>query len=229
VGTQAFRRALDVPWSSLPPGAVILEVGVERDTPLGEVGSTTFLAGVGPPLHAVDVDPAQYARAAALPNTTAHLGRAEDVLPRVLAGVPRDPATPTSPPLVLGFLWLDGHDWPYAHAPDSTWDAQRAEYHARHQDYSRAASQLSHLVVAQLAEPFLPVGALVACDDTWELPSPLDDTPAPPPALDGTPTRGFNGKCGSAAPYLLDRGFTVVESGDIHHGFVLLRRDSRPG
>lgn len=25
-------------------------------------------------------------------------------------------------------------------------------------------------------------------------------------------------------PYLLDHGFVVVESGDVHHGYVLLRR-----
>ncbi len=58
-------------------------------------------------------------------------------------------------------------------------------------------------------------GGIVACDDTWVLPSVLDPTPAP----------GWNGKGGAAVPYLLGRGFTVIDQGDIHHGRVIMRRE----
>ena len=195
MGTNGYRHATDVRY---PLGAVILEVGVERDS--DGAGSTTFLAHVGPPVHVVDVDPGQVERARQLPNVTAHLGLAETVL--------------QTWNLPIGFVWLDGHDWPYQHAPAGMWDAQEREYLARDQAYSRDASLASHLAVAKLIEPHVVPGGVVAFDDTWALPSVLDPTPAP----------GWNGKGGTAVPYLLDQGFTVEKSGDIYHGLVLLRR-----
>lgn len=197
MGTQGYKVAADVAY---PPGAVILEVGVERDSD-GE-GSTTFLSKVGPPMHVIDVDPGQIDRACSIPNVLPHRGRAEDVL-----------RTWTLP---IGFAWLDGHDWPYEHAPEGMWDAQRLEYEARGQAYSRQASLASHLSVAMLVEPHVIAGGIVACDDTWALPSVLDPTPGP----------GWNGKGGDAVPYLLERGFTVIDQGDIYHGRVVLRRDA---
>lgn len=195
MGTQGYKLAAEVEYES---GSVIFEVGVERDSD-GD-GSTTFLSRVGPPVHVVDVEPTQVERARQLANVTAYLGLAEDVL--------RNWNTP------IGFAWLDGHDWPYEHAPAGMWDAQEREYLARGQAYSREASRASHLTVAQLVEPHIPLGGMIILDDTWELPSVLDPTPAP----------GWNGKGGAAVPYLLDHGFTVTESGDIYHGFIALRR-----
>lgn len=193
MGTTGYRRASDVDY---PPNAVILEVGVERDSD-GD-GSTTFLASVGPPVHVIDVDPTQVERARRIANVTVHSGLAEDVL--------------VNWNLPIGFAWLDGHDWPYEHAPESMWAAQEREYLAREQAYSREASRASHLAIARLIEPYVVNGGVVAFDDTWELPSVLDPTPPP----------GWNGKGGAAIPYLLERGFTVRESGDIYHGLVLL-------
>lgn len=195
MGTNGYEHAADVEYV---PGTVILEVGVERDSDGN--GSTTFLSRVGPPVHVIDVDPGQVERARQLPNVTAYLGLAEVML--------RDWTLP------IGFAWLDGHDWPYEHAPEGMWDAQEREYLARGQGYSRAMSLASHLTVAQLIEPYVVVGGIVAFDDTWELPSVLDPTPPP----------GFNGKGGMAVPYLLERGFTVEKTGDIYHGLTLLRR-----
>lgn len=198
VGTTGYTLARDLTY---PDHAVLLEVGIERDTANHVGGSTTFLSRVGPPLHVIDVDPRQVDWAGELGNVTAHLGLAEDVL--------------RSWTLPLGCCWLDGHDWPYEHAPPGTWDAQEREYRARGQDYSRAASRASHLRVAELVEPHVVAGGLVIFDDTWALPSVLDPTPGP----------GWSGKGGAAVPYLLDRGFTVIASGDIYHGYVALRRD----
>lgn len=222
MGTSGYRRATTV-W--FQPGWVIVEVGFERDSGgegsggEDEGGSTTFLAGVGPPVHVFDVDPAQVQRARELDAgrgiITAHLGRAEDAL--------------RGWQLPVGFAWLDGHDWPYQHAPVGTWDAQEREYLARGQEYSREASRASHLEVARLLQPHVPVGGVVAFDDTWELPSPLDPTPGP--ALTGaqalTGERAWNGKGGAAVDYLLRCGFEVVETGDIYHGLTVTRRTSK--
>jgi hypothetical protein len=209
VGTTGFHHARDV---ACRPPWIILEVGYARDRAPGEETSTAFLARLGPPVHVIDVDPEAVAHASSLDNVTAHLGRAEDVLRRWNS----DDVLPP-----VGFAWLDGHDWPYAHAEAADPDvyvAQKAAYLARGQAYSRAASAASHLAVAVLLEPHLAPGSLVALDDTWALPSPLDDAPGP----------GWSGKGGTAVPHLLERGFTLLVAGDIHHGYVLLRRDGRP-
>lgn len=195
MGTYAYQLARTVKY---PSDAVILEVGVERDT--DGPGSTSFLAGVGPTVHVIDVDQSQIERARGIPNVTAHLGLAEDVL--------RTWSTP------IGFAWLDGHDWPYEHAPAGMWDAQEREYHARDQAYSREASRASHLTVAELIAPHVVSGGLVVFDDTWALPSVLDPTPGP----------GWNGKGGAAVPYLLENGFKVLAYGEIHYGHVLMRK-----
>lgn len=195
MGTNGYELARDVDH---PAGAVILEVGVERDAS-GE-GSTTFLSRVGPPLHVIDVDLQQVERARALANVTVHHGLAEDVL--------RDWSLPVS------FAWLDGHDWPYEHAPAGTWDQQEREYHARGQGYSREESALSHLRIAELIARWVVPGGVIALDDTWKLPSVLDPTPG----------EGWNGKGGRAVPYLVGEGFDVVKSGDIYHGLVVLSR-----
>lgn len=193
VGTQGYKLAAGVAYT---PDSVILEVGVERDS--DGTGSTTFLASVGPRVFVIDVDEEQFKRACSIDNVVPLLGLAESVL-----------RTWTVP---IGFAWLDGHDWPYEHAPAGMWDAQEREYHERHQAYSRDASRASHLTIAKLIAPHVIPGGVVAFDDTWRLPSVLDPTPGP----------GWNGKGGAAVPYLLEQGFTIINSGDIHHGHVVM-------
>jgi len=206
MGTEGFKRAVGVRYA---PGSVILEVGFQRGELLaeGQVGSTDFLRSVGPPVHVIDVDEAQVQRARELRGVTAWCGRAEDVL-REWDSSRR-----------VGFAWLDGHDWPYAHAEAAdpgVYRDQRAEYQARGQEYSREASGLSHLAIAELLLPHVIRGGLLAFDDTWQTPSVLDDDQE---AL----KRGWNGKGGLAVPWLIQRGCTVVESGDIYHGVVVVR------
>lgn len=200
MGTNGYQRATDVSYETdYGTSSVILEVGAERDS-VGD-GSTTFLSRVGPPVHVIDVEPTQVERARQIPNVTAYLGGAEHVLEHW--------------DLPIGFAWLDGHDWPYEHATEGMWDAQEREYLARGQAYSREASRASHLTIAKLVEPWVIPGGIVACDDTWVLPSVLDPTTGP----------GWNGKCGAAVPYLLDHGFKILEQGDIYFGRVILQRE----
>jgi hypothetical protein len=222
VGTTGYRYADQVRYA---PGEVILEVG--------SGDSTRFLAGLGPPVVTIDADPVAYARSAVTPNVQALHGRAEDVL----RGWDRP----------IGFAWLDGYDWPYTGNPHGYYADQEFTYARRRQPYSQDASRESHLAVARL---IVDSARVVAFDDTWRTHAfvPADSwcaervppatTPAPALAMDqpldrlvcglerghphhDDPERGWNGKGGTAVPYLLDRNFEVVQYG---LGLVILRR-----
>jgi hypothetical protein len=225
VGTTGYRLAEVVDYR---PDDVIIEVGS------GE--STRYLATLGPPVVTIDADPARHADAAALPNVEAHLGRAEDVL----RGWNRP----------VGFAWLDGHDWPYVGNPAAYYADQRARYRAAGQPYSRDASRRSHLAIATLLAAHTHVVAFDDTWRTHPFRPTADDgdacaesvppatTPAPALAMNEAidrstcgltanhphhdrPEYGWNGKGGTAVPYLVGRGFTVVEYG---LGTVVLRR-----
>lgn len=208
MGTEGFRRAVGVRYA---PGSVIVEVGFQRARGPGETPSTLFLASLGPEVHVFEVDPEAAAEARELAGVVVHEGRAEDLL----AGWTRP----------VGFAWLDGHDWPYAHAEAAdpeVYAGQRAEYRARGQEYSREASAASHLRVVELLAPHVIQGGLVAFDDTWRVPSPLDDEGD---ALAAKDLR-WNGKGRWGVPYLrYHRNFQVMEEEDIFHGLVVLRRE----
>jgi len=186
VGSAGFYAAADQHYG---PDEVILEVGAERTE-----GSTTFLAGLGVLVVVVDVDEAALARVGNLLNVQTLHGLAE----QVLVGW----QTP------IRFAWLDGHDWPYDGRPEGHWDQQRAEYHARGQEYSKRASQASHGRIAELVAPAVAPGGVVAFDDTWRV--------AP---------STWDGKGGLAVPYLLDLGFELVSCAtDPEDAPVLLRK-----
>ena len=170
------------------PGEVILEVGADRDE-----GSTPFLAGLGPLVVVVDIDPWACVRAGQVPgNVQVMQGLAEQVL------VGWD-----SP---IRFAWLDGHDWPYdgPEYPPGCWDQQERQYRARGQDYSKVASQASHLQIAKLIAGSVVPGGIIAFDDTWY----TGDC--------------WDGKGGAAVPHLLERDHFEVES--VAGQLVALRR-----
>lgn len=222
MGTTGFTRAADVDYRR---GEVILEVG--------SGDSTRFLATLGPPVVTIDVDRRAYLAALAVANVEARYGHAEDVL----RGWNRP----------IGFAWLDGFDWPYTGNPPNYYADQRAAYENRGDTYSQDVSRASHLAVARLIAPHARV---VAFDDTWrthpfrstgdrcDAAVPPATTPAPTLAMDtpiyrdvcgleedhphhDDPLRGWNGKGGTAIPYLRGFGFDVVDYG---LGQVLLRR-----
>lgn len=174
MGSRGYEIAGSLTYQ---PGEVILEIGAERDE-----GSTKWLARVGPPIWVVDVDPEACTRVARIPGVLAMEGLAE----KALIGWSRP----------IRFAWLDGHDWPYEgpEYPPGCWDKQEAQYRARGQDYSQAASQASHLRIAELIADHVVSGGVVAFDDTWET------------------STGWDGKGGTAVPYLLDRGFDWVRT-----------------
>jgi len=169
LGSRGFELAAGLEYQ---PGEVILEVGADRDE-----GSTPFLAGIGPPVVVVDVDRGACDRVRGLGGVVALHGLAE----QVLVGFPNP----------IRFAWLDGHDWPYEgpEYPPGCWDEQERQYRDRGQDYSQAASQVSHLRIAELIAYHVAPGGIVAFDDTW------------------LGTHGWDGKGGTAIPHLLGRGF----------------------
>jgi hypothetical protein len=223
VGTDGYTYADAVTYR---PDEVILEVGSGR--------STRHLAALGPLVVTIDVDLLTFSRVVALDNVEAHHGRAEDVL--------RDWNRP------IGFAWLDGWDYPYRGNPPGYYADQWAAYEERDQSYSQAISADSHLKIVRLIADHTRV---IAFDDTWRTHRyhetddgcgetiPPATTPAPALAMNepiyrstcgltadhphhDQPTRGWEGKGGTAIPYLLDHGFVVIKY-DL--GLVILRRD----
>lgn len=222
MGTTGFTLADVVTYR---PDEVILEVG--------SGDSTRFLAGLGPPVVTIDVERESYERAMMIPNVEAHLGYAEDVL--------RSWSRP------IGFAWLDGYDWPYTGNPPDYYVHQGYLYARRGYTLSQRESRRSHLNVSGLIADHARV---IAFDDTWRThvylatndgcgeSVPPATTSAPALAMNepiyrstcglekdhphhDDPDRGWNGKGGTAIPYLLERGFEVVEYG---LGLVVLRR-----
>lgn len=217
MGTTGYMYAAAVVFRE---GEVILEVGG------GE--STRYLAMTGPPVVSVDVDHMAWTRARQIRNVEAHYGLAEDVL--------RGWTRP------IGFAWLDGHDWPYTGNPEHYYDHQRDGYERRGQEYSQEASRQSHLTITRLIVEHLRVVAFddtwrthafrtVEGGDVCFETVPPATQPAPALAMDepfdrstvcglerdhphhDDPERGWQGKGGSAIPYLIERGFHVVYYG----------------
>jgi hypothetical protein len=185
------------------------EVGYLPGTVLLEVGSgesTRFLTKVGP---TVTIDVVLRPLLAVLPRCRYVRGRAEEIL------------TLWHQPEIGGgdricFAWLDGHDWPYDDLPSGLYMSQLDEYEEMGLEYSQDASRRSHLTIAQLVAPWVALGGVVAFDDTWRT------------------ADGFEGKGGSAVPWLLDfhdrRGplFELWRVQDDtepwHNGYVAVRR-----
>lgn len=152
MGAQAYTVAGTLVYGE---GEVIVEVGSER----GE-GSTAYLAGLGPTVWSIDIDhrPEALAVVPHPERQRVHTieARAEDWL----RGWDQGP---------VRYAWLDGHDWPYDGQPVSEANDYERLYRSRGQVYSREASALSHLRIAQLLDPWVPVGGVVGIDDTWHL------------------------------------------------------------
>lgn len=182
----------------LQDGEVIFEVGSSR-----EEGSTGYLAKFARVIS-VDIDPNATARVRDIPNVSAINDLAENVIAR-WTGTP------------IRFAWLDGHDWPYSHHPDSDWEGQRRDYTARGQAYSQQASQMSHLEITMHLAGYVPKGGIIAYDDTWHgitaIEEPRDEE--------------WSGKGGTAVPWLIKQdGWILEQAGDIYDGLVIMRKVS---
>jgi hypothetical protein len=227
LGTVGYRYADEVTYQ---PDEIILEVG--------SGSSTRFLAGLGPPVVTVDVDLQAFSQVVALPNVEAHHGRAENVL--------RGWNRPIGFAWLDGWDWpYAGNPPGYYADQQAAYESREQEYSQEISLRSHlAVVQLiaDHARVVAFDDTwrthaYVPVDRYHARDACAELVPPAT-TPAPRLAMDqptyrpfcgleadhphhDDPDRGWNGKGGTAVPYLLERGFDVVDYG---LGLVVLER-----
>lgn len=112
----------------------------------------------------------------------------------------------------VSFAYLDNFDWTFESFKNEPWLLEQAAVYAKagvvmNNDNSMAA----HLEQTQLLEPFADKNCAILFDDTWRLP-------------DGP----WTGKGGTAVPWLLGRGWRVLESvrpcPEALEGFALIAR-----
>ena len=98
---------------------------------------------------------------------------------------------------IVSFLYLDNFDWDWhPMQPEAFVIEQQARYKELGLDMNNVNSQRAHLAQAQAALPYLAEKCLVVCDDTWYNPH----------------WGHYTGKCGAVVPFLLNNGFTVLET-----------------
>lgn len=197
-------------WAYRPSNPCIVEIGSER----GE-GSTRYFVDFarryGISFYTVDFDPVQYENAKRMCESgdsdtdsveiKAFCMKGEDFLADVFPSMNKS----------IMFLYLDNFDFIYDHLVGLV-DDQISTYKNLGVTMNNKNSKLVHLKQTQLAEPFIHHHGVVLCDDTFK--------------------RGdeWDGKCSLAVPYLLSRGWHIIETdhGTQHHanGYVILEPES---
>lgn len=186
---------------SFGPGECAIEIGSER----GE-GSTAYLAAycqsLGAPFLSVDFSKGAYERARVISGVTAFCEKAERFLTETLPALG----------LKVRFAYLDNFDWIWKACEGAAWIQDQIEgYAAMGLTMNNANSQEAHLRQSELLLPYFAVGAVILFDDTWQ-----------------RPDREFDGKGGTAVPFLLRQGFQLAEEPPTGEertdGFVILKR-----
>jgi len=178
-------------------GVSVIEIGTEHQG-RGE-GSTRYLDAFckarGIDFYTCDLDPVVVTWGKTL-TTNAVCAKGEDFL-TLFTGKP------------IAFAYLDNFDWcspGVENVPKVL--AQAARYRDVHGiERTNVNSQLAHLKQAQALLPKLHTTAFVLFDDTH-------------PGADGT----YEGKGGTAIPFLLANGLRLLEQGDAAHPYVLVGR-----
>jgi hypothetical protein len=114
----------------------------------------------------------------------------------------------------IAFAYLDNFDWTFETFKNEPWLLEQvADYAKAGIAMTNANSMAVHLEQTQLIEPFAADDCAILFDDTWQLP-------------DGP----WTGKGGTAIPWLLSRGWRVLEtvrpSPEPLDGFALVARGS---
>lgn len=97
----------------------------------------------------------------------------------------------------FSIVYLDNFDWDYW--PNGNWMAQQQKEQYKTEfnlEYSNINSQIAHLQQSILLQNVLTDNATIICDDTW-----WDEQ-----------NMVYLGKCSSAVPYLISKGFTVAHT-----------------
>ena len=170
----------------------IVEIGCGR----GE-GSTDFYAGLVAGIdrfqhHAIDFDSEPYQVAAnyasKIIRSHAHCMTGEKFLQEVFPGLGEK----------ICYAYLDNFDFNYDPANPPWWVNEQIKRYAQYGiEMTNANSELAHLTQAQLIIPYAAPKCIIQFDDTFK-----------------NHGNGYNGKGGSAVPYLQNAGWTVIhESG----------------
>lgn len=227
MGTRGYEHARTIDYRH---GEVVLEVGS------GE--STRVLAAIGPPVVTVDASPRAVEAARAIDNVEAHLGRAEEVLHRWSRSI--------GFAWLDGYDWPYTGNPPEYYA-DQRYEYERrgwtlSQYASRRSHLDVVVLVADHARVIAFDDTwrtheFVPLDSYHTYDVCAQTVPPAT-TPAPALAMDQAlhrstcgltadhphhvdPDRGWEGKGGTAVPYLLDRGFEVAYYG---LGTVVVRR-----
>lgn len=194
-------------YRHLIKGAV-LEVGSDRFE-----GSTAHFASIckelGVPFYSVDCEPGAHERAKSVPGTNAFLATGEAFLETEWPKINQSTGSRFS------FVFLDNFDF-LIKSFKWEWEGQtRQTYQNLGLELNNENSQKAHLAQAQLVQPWLEQDAIIGFDDTWQKP-------------DGT----FDGKGGTAVPWLLEQGYFILEQGrigeDVVGGYVMLSKMAIP-
>jgi hypothetical protein len=196
---RIFERAEQY-LDQLDPG-VFVEIGTSRG---GDDGSTRHLADwavrLNTYLTTVDVDPDNclYVERMKTPRTTIVNATGEDYLrKRTYAERP------------ISFLYLDNFDWDWH--PDRTENfvvRQQERYQTLGMEMNNVNSQRAHLAQAIAGIGHMTKRSLIVCDDSW-----FNEW-----------WGHYTGKSGAAIPYLLNQGYTVLETeADPVYGTILGR------
>lgn len=98
----------------------------------------------------------------------------------------------------ITWAYLDNFDWSYSQILNEGWyKDQVIRYQAAGFTLSNENSQAAHLTQAKLVAQYAAKNCAILFDDTWQ-------------TLEG----GYNGKGGLAIPYLLDKGWVIVEQSE---------------
>lgn len=200
MGARAYRLFDSV--KELPRNSCIVEIGSQR----GE-GSTDYFIELARklkvPLYTVDINYEVYIWIAH--KTHAFLMSGEEFFERVLPNIGSK----------IGICYMDGFDWIWQGMDGRDFIlAQKEEYKNLGFELHNDASQKSHVRQCQAIVDFKMdyIGTRILFDDTW-------------------PTReGYDGKGGSAVPYLLGKGYEVIDQVPVaeedQQGYVLLEKTS---
>jgi hypothetical protein len=191
---QIFRRA-EKYLDQITPDSEFIEIGTSRN---GDDGSTKVIAEWAQRYRQrlitvdFDKDNCEFVQAMNLPNVDVVCSKGEDWLRY-------KPYNPLHP---IGFLYLDNFDWDWhPEKAESFVQEQQAKYKSLGVTMNNVNSQRAHLLQAMIAVNHMAPVSVIVCDDTWF-----------------NPWFGhYTGKSGAAVPFLLNSGFSVLETeeGDV--------------
>lgn len=182
----------------------VLEIGSDRHE-----GSTEYFNNIckknNVKFYSVDCEQSAHDRARSIIGDRAFKAKGEDFLDSLWLADQK-----------FSYVFLDNFDFfiPGVGDPKNLVEIYK-NYEKLGMDVSNESSRQAHLLQAQKVQQYMMDDAIIGFDDTWQKP-------------DGT----FDGKGGTAVPWLLQNGYTILEEGRIGEvvvgGYVILSKMKVP-